>query len=245
MESLAYSVFGLMALAACLFVGALLGLIVGGVGLLVLRLKAAQDKPLLTWLFAGLVIISGMILLVMIYGNFRLNEAVSEFAAQSATVFVSYTPQHLNWNDAEMTPFASALDAVDRASLGFTPIPPCARVEIQRTVPPAEYDVMLHIYADTSRTIAFREEQDGYVWVGEQEVHTGPNQYRSADGYFFEEIVVTFDTVYMSGAPLNTLHIWYYGDDPRLDGKFNLTLRDIQPILEEWKEARPTPTPSV
>lgn len=246
MESFFWCFLGILGIAAatvaCGVSASFLGLSAGLTTLLTRKWTPIKDKPLLTWLLVGLVIFCGAILLVISYGVWRIDQSLKVFATQSVILSTSSAPQYFNTDNGEMRPFISALNAVDRASLGFTSIPAYARVEIERTVPPATYDVMLHIYAETSRTIAFKKQGDGYLWVGEQETHTGPNKYLSADGYFNEEITVTYDTVYLSGAPLNTVHITYDGDDLRLKGKLNLTLRDIQPILEEWKKIRPTPT---
>ena len=144
-----------------------------------------------------------------------------------------------------MKPFIAAMDEVDRAFLGFTDIPPDAVVQIERAISPGYgYDVMLHVYADTSRTIAFRRDNDGYTWIGEQEIHTGPGMYETADGVYEEHISITYDTVDQLGAPLplNTVHVYYTGEDPRLWGKSNLTLEDVAPILEEWRALR-SPAP--
>jgi hypothetical protein len=152
----------------------------------------------------------------------------------------SCTGESLSVNDERLKPFLSALDDVDRSSLGFTPIQNDARVEIERKTGDAEYDVLLHIYADTSRTIAFKKVGESYEWVGEQEIHTGPRQYLSADGWLNEQIVITYETVYVSGAPQNTVVVLYSGDDQRLSDKIFLNLNDVVPILDEWESLKPT-----
>jgi len=97
---------------------------------------------------------------------------------------------------------------------------------------------MLHISADTSRTIAFRKVGAAYQWIGEQESHTGPRTYTGVDGTFKEQITVTYETQHVSGAPLSQVFIIYTGDDPRLAHRFDLTLADVTPILQEWKQKR-------
>jgi hypothetical protein len=148
--------------------------------------------------------------------------------------------------DAEaVRPFVAAMNEVDRASLGFSEIPPDATVQTEyATLTALGYDVMLHVYADTSRTISFERDDGSYKWIGEQEIYTGPGEYESADGLFDEQISITYNTVETFGAPLplNTVHVHYVGDDPRLWSKSNLTLEDVAPILEEWRALR-TPTP--
>jgi hypothetical protein len=138
-------------------------------------------------------------------------------------------------NDEVVKPFLSTIGKVDRASLGFTPISPNSRIDIEYANGKHGYDVMLHIYAETSRTIAFKKKADGtYEWIGEQEIFEGPNQYETADGIFNEQIVINYDTVNLSGAPINQIFIIYSGDNQRLRGRLDLTLQDIRPILEEW-----------
>ena len=76
---------------------------------------------------------------------------------------------------------------------------------------------------------------DSYKWIGEQESHTGPNQYETEDGIFYEQLVIAYQTVYLGMAGQdNRIDINYFGQDPRLD-KFDLTLEEVQPILEEWR----------
>ena len=127
-----------------------------------------------------------------------------------------------------------AIDAVDRESLGFTPIPADAdvRLEIRGG---AEYDAMLHVYSDTHRTIAFRKTPEGYRWIAEQEQHYGPKSYQTVDGEFQEHIVVEYQREPVNGIPTNQIHISYWGEDPRFPRRDDLTLPFIKPILEEWK----------
>ena len=93
---------------------------------------------------------------------------------------------------------------------------------------------MLHIYATTSRTIAFRKVGNGYKWIGEQEIYPGPKQYKTMDGMFNEEIVITYENEKVSGVPLNQIDIDYHGEDPRLANRRDLTLNYVRPIIEEW-----------
>jgi hypothetical protein len=127
-----------------------------------------------------------------------------------------------------------AIAAVDRASLGFSPIPTSARVQLDEggKMP---CDALLHIYADTSRTVAFRKTQDGYKWLAETEEHYGPKSYTTVGGILQEELVVTYQTEHLDGTPTNQIRVSYYGEDKRLAGRDSLTLEAIKPILEEWK----------
>ena len=93
---------------------------------------------------------------------------------------------------------------------------------------------MLQITAKTSRTVAFRRDNGGYVWIGEQENFQGPKKYKSEDGTFNEAVTLTYETQKVSGYPLNQLNVTYMGDDPRLTGRSNLSLSDVRPILKEW-----------
>lgn len=128
----------------------------------------------------------------------------------------------------------SRLAAVDRAAIGFTPIPTNANVRLEMG-PRSGYDAMLHVYAATHRTIAFRKTPDGYAWIAEQEIHYGPKMFTTVDGDSQEHIVVEFQFERVNGIPTNQIHISYAGEDTRLARRDDLTLTFIKPILEEGK----------
>lgn len=125
-----------------------------------------------------------------------------------------------------------ALARVDRAAMGFTPIASDADIRLEWGR--QHYDAMLHIYAKTSRTIAFRRTDSGYEWIGEQETFVGPKKYRTVDGTINEFITITYDRVSISGVPLNTLNIDYWGEEPELTQSRHLSLDAIQPWLRKW-----------
>lgn len=93
---------------------------------------------------------------------------------------------------------------------------------------------MLHITARTSRTIAFRKTDNGWRWIGEQEIFDGPKIYRTVDGTFHEHISLTYEIEGVSGVNRNELNMDYAGEDKRLAGRTGLSLADIKPILKEW-----------
>lgn len=136
--------------------------------------------------------------------------------------------------DPRLTPMLEAIAAVDRATLGFTEIPKVGRVQLEEGGN-APYDAMLHIYAGTSRTVAFRKTVAGYKWIAEQEVTYGPKNFTTVDGTFQENIVIEYQTERVNGIPLNQIVIDYHGDDTRLADRDHLTIASIKPILEEWK----------
>jgi hypothetical protein len=144
-----------------------------------------------------------------------------------------FSPKKIDYNDPKLAPLWKAVEAVDRASMGFTPVSKDSKISIERSNG-KKYDVMLHIENHTSRTIAFRKKKDGFVWIGEQESFTGPKKYSTPDGTFYESIVLNYDKENISGYPTNVLCISYIGEDPRLMQNRNLTLADIRPILKEW-----------
>ncbi|MCP4371760.1 MAG: hypothetical protein GY797_27125, partial [Deltaproteobacteria bacterium] len=226
MESLAYCFFGII----CLFIVALVAFVGGGIGLISNTTKSEKNKSM--WPSAIFTTVGGLILLIIGYMVYNIQHS---FATRDVNNSFTHT-EYVSMSDETMKPFLSAVDKVDRISLGFTPIPENARVEIHRTSgAPATYDVMLHIYADTSRTIALKKEGASYRWIGEQEVHTGPNQYETVDGIFDEKIVIAYQIVYLGMAGQdNAIDVIYFGNDTRLD-KFDLTLEDVQPILAEWQ----------
>lgn len=141
----------------------------------------------------------------------------------------------LRMNDKRFAPFWEALSKIDRDKLGFTPIAPDARVEVGGTT--GETDVILQIYGDTSRTVTFKKVGNSYEWIHEQEIHEGKDKWT-------EEIVVEYQTENIDGIPLNTIWIDYRGRDVWKTSQDGLTLKDIQPIIEEWRIWRQSQPPS-
>jgi hypothetical protein len=229
MEGFGYCILGVICVLVLLFIALFMSAILVGTGglagLLVSRGRGYSGK-----ISAGLVVV-GIIAILCLSGGALLTVR--------SVVRPSYSV-----DDEILRPYLSALEKVDRASLGFTPISVNDRIEIEYAVGAPGYDVMLHTYAETSRTIAFRKTADGsYEWIGEQEIFTGPHRYETVDGVFNEQIVITYDKVSISGAPVNQVYITYNGDDPRFTGKSLLTLQEVRPILEEWRNIRATPAP--
>ncbi|MEA2601670.1 MAG: hypothetical protein QOF89_2662 [Acidobacteriota bacterium] len=145
-------------------------------------------------------------------------------------------PRRVSLDDPELRPLLEAVHRVDRARLGFTPIPRDAEIRLEG--PTRHYDAMLHVDGETRRTIAFAREGDHFLWIGEQEIHNGLRQYDSADGPQLEQITLTYETRPISGAPLNTLFITYFGDNPSLQAPRRLTLDQVLPILQRWHAHR-------
>ena len=142
-------------------------------------------------------------------------------------------PEKVAYDDERLQPLLRAIEKVDRAALGFTPLQADAELRLEGRG--RNYDAMLHVYGRTSRTIAFRNVGGKFEWIGEQEVHSGPGRFESPDGRLREHIAITYDTVELSGAPLNQIHVDYWGEDPRLAGRVDLVLADVQPVLREWE----------
>jgi len=141
-------------------------------------------------------------------------------------------PSAVKMGDPKLKPFIS-MYKVNRKKLGFTPIPKQADVSIE-TRSGSSYDVMLHIDAATSRTVAFKKVGNSYKWIGEQEIHTGPGTYTTPDGTFNEQITITYETAPVSGFPMNKINVTYDGNNPVLSSKPNLTLKDVLPTLKKW-----------
>jgi hypothetical protein len=161
------------------------------------------------------------------------------WAASLALLFAScgFIPQEVSWDDSRLIPLLKAIEAVDRSSLGFTPIDRSFKVRLESR-PLERYDVMLHIDGKTSRTIAFRKTANGYKWIEEQECYTGPKSYTNVDGTFREKIFVTYGIESVSGAAPNQLHVDYWGEDPRLPAHQPLTLEQVAPIIAEWNHTK-------
>lgn len=148
-----------------------------------------------------------------------------------------FVPEKVSWSDPRLAPMLQAIAAVDRAALGFTPIASTSSVRLELRSG-GGYDAMLHIAGATSRTVAFRKTPGGYQWIHEQESHTGPKTYTTADGTLQERISVTYGTAPISGHAPNQLHIVYWGEDPRLPAHRPLTLEQVRPIIAEWKKGK-------
>lgn len=134
------------------------------------------------------------------------------------------------------------MQEVDRASLGFTPVTTNSQINLELRSPGGAYDVMLHVYGSTSRTIAFRKTSSGYRWISEQEIHEGPKWYQTVDGTFREYIVVEYQREPVNGIPTNQLYIRYTGGNINLTGR-EFTLAEVRPILDEWATASVEPRP--
>lgn len=150
-------------------------------------------------------------------------------------------PAKVSLSDARIGPMLKAMEEVDRADYGFTPIATNAQISLE-VASGGAYDAMLHVYDDTSRTIAFQKTPTGYRWISEQEIHQGPGWFQSVDGTFREYIVVEYQTEKVNGIPTNHLWITYTGDNTNLAGG-ELSLNEVQPVLALWKTATVLPKP--
>jgi len=149
-------------------------------------------------------------------------------------------PQRTSISDPEIQSLFSAAEEFPRLQNGFSPLPtdPKTDIRIERGNIGA-YDVMLHIYARNSKTIAFRRSDQSYHWIHEQEIFKGPRFYDSPDGRLQEQIVLTYELKPMiSGSKKDQLRIDYFGDDSRLSQLTQITLSDAQPILKEWENKK-------
>lgn len=151
------------------------------------------------------------------------------------------SPKKVLLSDPEIEPLLRAMEQIDRASLGFTPITTNAQIRLEIASGRA-YDAMLHVYGATSHTIAFRKTQSGYRWISEQEIHQGPKWYQTVDGTFREDMVIEYQTEQVDGIPTNQLYIRYTGSDTNLAGR-ELTLPEARSILAQWSTAPVEPWP--
>jgi hypothetical protein len=143
-------------------------------------------------------------------------------------------PRRVSLDDPEVRPLLEAMAVAPRTALGFTPIAPSSELRLEGAK--RQYDAMLHVHGRTSRTIAFAREGDHFVWIGEQEIHSGPREYETVDGTQRESITLTFETRPISGVPLGTLSIVYAGDDPTLVANRPLTRAQSLRVLARWRQ---------
>jgi len=132
------------------------------------------------------------------------------------------------------------LQKVDRLNLGLTPIPiPLPQTTDIRLEPsPRGADANLHLSVDgVARTVQFRKTPDGYLWIGEMEVHAAPGQQASWGHPPQEMILISYQVEPINKGPTNQIQVVYFGSDTNLAGRL-LTLADVRPILAEWKQRR-------
>ena len=142
-------------------------------------------------------------------------------------------PEKVTSDDARVKAMFEAMSKVDRQALGFTQVGREASIRLEEG-PRRGYDAMLHIEGKTSRTVAFKSIGSGYEWIGEQESFRGPRKYKTVDGEFQESITLTYDTVAISGFPINELSVVYSGEDPALVWPRKSSLEAIRPTLARW-----------
>ncbi|MCH6560147.1 hypothetical protein IH799_07325 [candidate division KSB1 bacterium] len=145
--------------------------------------------------------------------------------------------------DPKVQSLLVAADAFDREFYGFSPIPTAGYVTISEPsqfpalgISPS-YDIQLRFSTEkTYRGITFKRLENGYVWIGEEEIFYGPNKYTTVDGTIREMIVFQYHIESSTGYGMNSMSITYWGEDPRLDSVHfnNLELKFVQPILKEW-----------
>lgn len=153
----------------------------------------------------------------------------SVFATAACDIF----PRTVPLDDSRVQAMLKAALSFDRAAYGFSPLPSSGHVRLEAR-PQPKYDAMLHFSDRTIRTIAFRKDSSGYRWIGEQETFQGPKVFKTEDGTYHEQVVLTFETEHISGAPLNQLSVTYDGEDARLANRRDLSLADVQPVLKQW-----------
>ena len=143
-----------------------------------------------------------------------------------------FAPQKLPYGDPQVQELLRATEAASEFRFGFTSVATNAHIRLEKSS--GAYDRMLHVHGRTSRTIAFRRQADGFVWIGEQEIYKGPKQYTTVDGILFEQICLTYELQRVAHYKLNQLNISYSGEDARLAHEKVLRLQTILPILKEW-----------
>jgi len=147
-----------------------------------------------------------------------------------------FGPEKVSFYDPRLVPLISAISKVDRTSFGFTRIAQNSDIRLEGGS--AGYDAMLHVYALTRRTIAFRKTPGGYRWIGEQEIFSGPGKYQTVDGEATEELCITYHLEHVqpeaTGVPLHEVHISYHGLDSRFAWPKKVTLKEAQALIAEW-----------
>jgi hypothetical protein len=176
----------------------------------------------------------------MFPGNLVINmKKILLLVSTTLITFSSCWLVPVNYNDRKVVPYLQAIASVKhlRDSLGFTAISHNARITIEGSS--ENYDAMLHVYQSiSSRTIAFKRNGDKYLWIGEQEIFTGPKKFNTADGIFNETITFNYDKQLISGYPIDTLSIQYAGPDPALCPPNELSISKAKNIIGHWEKRK-------
>jgi hypothetical protein len=174
----------------------------------------------------------------------KVSETVRTVAAGTALVIAGVLlalttscMRTVQMSDPALKPFAD-MYSVDRAQYGFSPLPSSGPVSIESKSSYGGYDAMLHFGGRTPRTIAFRWDGKSYQWLGEQESFEGPRMWKTPDGSFHEQVIITYYKQAVHGE-FQGLTIQYLGPDeklimPRKAPNFSLTLSEVNPMLEKW-----------
>ncbi len=157
-----------------------------------------------------------------------------------ATARAGLSPEKVLLTDPQIQLLLKAMEQVDRAALGFTPVTTNSQIRLESSN--RSYDAMLHVDGATSRTIGFRKTVSGYRWIFEQEIYQGPKWWQSVDGAMRESMIIEYQIEPVDGVPTNQTFIHYTGDDTNLLGH-ELTLPEVKPILEKWSKAAVEPQP--
>ena len=148
---------------------------------------------------------------------------------------IAVLPEKMAVDDPRLQPMYEAIaQRTDRPMMGFTPLPAGDQAKDVRlqALPVSGYDAMLYVVGKSSRRVAFKRKQQGYEWLGEQEIFAGPRSFSTADGRVNEAITITFHLPPMEGP--HGLHVSYAGEEQMLATKSVLSLEDVEPWLKKW-----------
>ncbi len=155
-------------------------------------------------------------------------------ALLTVVVGCGWLPEKLSPGDPRVVELLAVVVSSNHTALGFTPIDTNGTFRLEIAGRRGAYDRMLHIYAKTSRTLAFRQAPGGWRWIHEQETFEGPRDYSTVDGIFKESICLTYETHRVAHWRTNQLNITYSGADRQLAHPRELLLADVLPVLAGW-----------
>jgi hypothetical protein len=149
--------------------------------------------------------------------------------------------QTLSISDPRLAPMLQAIDASDRAALGFSSIRTNAVVHLDsRSSARCDAEIIVYdtpaLYGDIYRNIEFRKTATGYQWIRELESHPGPKTFTQSGHTKHEEIYIAYDTTGVMGITPNKLHIHYEGPGGQFANGKELTLDQVRPVLAEWSQ---------
>ena len=163
---------------------------------------------------------------------FKFLTALTTLLAYPVTGLCS-DENHLLFSDPKVSSMREAISVVDRAKLGFTPIPTNAEIYLEVV---SDSKVRLRIQGNTDNHVIFmRKAQGSYKFVFEQEMHYNIRSLSPVNGRFQEYVIIEYSNEPEQMIPTNQVYASYYKNGRWIELRDH-SLASVKPILEAWKK---------